>query len=155
MATAAVSPAAGLRRRTMAFELTVHDDLPPEAKRVDAGLGDANDAAAPLHEVRPLSCFVRDVAGAVVGGVVGRRWGACAEIQQVWVDPAHRGKGIATRLVRAFEARATEHGCRRFYLETFSFQAPALYEKLGYRVSHALDVYPHGIVKYTMVRDAE
>jgi ribosomal protein S18 acetylase RimI-like enzyme len=135
--------------------ITVHDDLPPEARRVDAGLGDANDAAAPLHEVRPLSCFARDAAGSVVGGVVGRRWGACAEIQQVWVEEAHRRLGIASRLVRAFEARAAEHGCRHFYLETFSFQSPALYEKLGYRRAHALDVYPHGIVKYTMRRELE
>ena len=155
MATAPVSPVAGLRRRKMSVAISIHDGLPTEAKRVDDGLGKANDAAAPLHEVRPLSCFARDAAGAFLGGVVGRRWGACAEIQQVWVDEAHRGQGIATQLVRAFEARAAEHGCRHFYLETFSFQAPALYEKLGYRVAHALDVYPHGIVKYTMVRDAE
>ena len=138
----------------MTLVISVHDDLPADAARIDAGLGDFNDAAAPLHEVRPLSCFARDTAGAVVGGLVGRTWGPCAEIQQLWVAEACRGEGIATRLVEAFEARASARGCRSFYLETFDFQAPGFYEKLGYRRAFALDVYPHGIVKFTMLREA-
>jgi len=138
----------------MTVVIAVHDDLPPEAAEVDAGLGDFNDAAAPLHEVRPLSCFARGAEGALIGGLVGRTWGACGEIQQLWVAAAHRGQGIATRLVRAFEARAGERGCRAFYLETFDFQAPGFYEKLGYRRAYALDVYPHGIVRFTMLRQA-
>ena len=132
--------------------ITSHDDHPPEAKLVDDGLGDANDAAAPLHEVKRLSCFARDPDGTVVGGAVGRRWGDCAELQQLWVTDSRRRQGIGAALVRAFERHAASHGCRHFYLETFSFQAPRFYEALGYRRAFALDVYPHGIVKYTMRR---
>jgi GNAT superfamily N-acetyltransferase len=132
--------------------ITAHDGLPPEARLVDDGLGDYNDAAAPLHEVERLSCFARVADGTVVGGAVGRRWGACAELQQLWVAASHRRRGIGAALVRAFERHAAAHGCRHFYLETFSFQAPRFYEALGYRRAHALDVYPHGIVKYTMLR---
>ena len=135
--------------------ITAHDGHPPEAKHVDGGLGAFNDAAAPLHEVRYLSCFARSAAGTVVGGALGRRWGACAELQQLWVDEAHRRRGIGAALVRAFELHASGHGCRHFYLETFSFQAPRFYEALGYRRAFALDVYPHGIVRYTMVRDVD
>ena len=133
--------------------ITAHDDVPPEGKLVDDGLGDFNDLAAPLHEVRRLSCFAREADGTVVGGAVGRRWGACAELQQLWVDEAHRRRGIGAALVRAFERQAATHGCRHFYLETFSFQAPKFYEALGYRRAFALDVYPHGIVRYTMRRE--
>ena len=132
---------------------TVHDDLPPQETRlVDDGLGTANDAAAPLHEVRPLSCFARTADRTVVGGAVGRTWGRCCELQQLWVEPAHRGTGIAKRLVREFEARGASRGCSLFYLETFNFQAPELYRSLGYEVTHAHDVYPHGIVRYMMVK---
>lgn len=138
----------------MTVAISVHDHLPADAACVDTGLGEFNDTAAPLHEVERLACLARDAQGAVVGGVVGRTWGPCAEIQQLWVAEAHRRHGIATRLMRAFEARAAERGCRAFYLETFSFQAPGFYEKLGYRRAFALDVYPHGIVKFTMVREA-
>ena len=59
---------------------------------------------------------------------------------------------IGTQLIRAFEARAAEHGCSSFYLETYNFQAPRLYQSLGYTVAYEHNVYPHGIVKYIMVK---
>jgi len=134
--------------------LTVHDGLPhDEAEVVDAGLGSSNEAAAPLHEVRFLSCFARLPAGQVVGGAVGRTWGSCCELQQLWVEPAHRRQGIGARLVKAFERRAESRGCRTFYLETFSFQAPELYRSLGYEARLELRGFGSGIVKYTMVRE--
>lgn len=135
--------------------LTEHDgeDIPREAaQRIDQGLGEANDAAAPLHEVRPLACFARDASGAVVGGAIGRRWGRCCELQQLWVDPAWRRRGLGMQLVARFEARARTHGCRSFYLETFTFQAPKLYRALGYAVAHEHAVYPHGIARLLMVK---
>ena len=134
--------------------ITVHDDVPAaEGSIVDTGLGEFNDAAAPLHEVRRLSCFARGPGGEVIGGAVGRTWGPAAEIQQLWVADAHRQQGIGARLVRSLETRATERGCRTFYLETLSFQAPRFYASLGYRVVFELAAFPHGIVKFTMLRE--
>jgi len=136
--------------------LSVHDDVPQEEGRlVDAGLGAANEAAAPLHEVRALSCFARLPSGTVIGGAVGRTWGSCCELQQLWVEPDHRRRGIGARLVREFERRAQGRGCRTFYLETFSFQAPALYRSLGYEAKLELRGFAPGIVKYVMVREVE
>lgn len=133
---------------------TLLDRLPvDEARRIDAGLDASNLAAAPLHEIRPLACFVRDVDGAVVGGAIGRTWGTSAELQQLWVAPALRRRGIGTRLVREFERAAAARGCRTVLLETFSFQHPRLYLALGYRPMSELRAYPHGIVKYVMTRD--
>jgi ribosomal protein S18 acetylase RimI-like enzyme len=136
------------------FSVSAHDSYPPEETAlVDNGLGEANDAAAPLHEVRPISCFARDASGKVIGGAVGRWWGSCCELQQLWVEPSSRRRGIGAQLVRAFESHARTHGCSSFYLETFNFQAPGLYRSLGYKVAHEHRVYPHGIVKYLMVKD--
>jgi ribosomal protein S18 acetylase RimI-like enzyme len=133
--------------------LSTHDSYPPEESAlVDRGLGESNNAAAPLHEVQPISCFARTDAGHVVGGAVGRWWSECCELQQLWVEPSHRRQGIGTRLVQAFEAHARSHGCTSFYLETFSFQAPGLYRSLGYEVEYERTGYPHGIVKYHMVK---
>jgi ribosomal protein S18 acetylase RimI-like enzyme len=133
---------------------TSHDTLPPEAAVVDAGLGAANEAAAPLHEVQRLATFARLPSGEVIGGAVGRTWGTCCELQQLWVESAYRRRGVGARLVREFESRAHARGCRTFYLETFSFQAPSLYRSLGYVVRLELTGFGAGIVKYTMVREA-
>lgn len=137
----------------MKILLTAHDDVPQrDGSLIDAGLGASNESAAPLHEVSALSCFAREPSGAVVGGAVGRTWGTCCELQQLWVEPTRRRQGIGALLVREFERRAETRGCHTFYLETFSFQAPALYRSLGYEVKLELAGFGPGIVKYTMVR---
>ena len=136
------------------WTFSVHDDVPgADADVVDAGLGVANDAAAPLHEVRRLAAFVRASDGTLIGGAVGRTWGTCCELQQLWVDAAWRRRGLGACLVRAFEQRAQQRGCVTFYLETFSFQAPSLYRGLGYVERLAIDGFAPGIRKFTMVRE--
>lgn len=141
--------------RTTDASVSVHDNIPTaEGQLVDSGLEESNAAAAPLHEVRPLSCFARSANGSVIGGAVGRTWGACCELQQLWVAPAHRGQGLGALLVRRLEERAESRGCHTFYLETFSFQAPALYQSLGYEPKLAVHGFGPGIVKYVMVREA-
>jgi ribosomal protein S18 acetylase RimI-like enzyme len=71
------------------------------------------------------------------------------------VASAQRKQGVGARLVRMFEARAPERGCRTFCLTTFSFQAPRLYPALGYRVAHELRGFSDGIVRYDMVRELD
>jgi len=136
-----------------AISLTTHDSYPAdETALIDRGLGEANELAAPLHEVQPISCFARADSGQVIGGAVGRWWGECCELQQLWVEPSQRRQGIARQLIQAFEAHARAQACSVFYLETFTFQAPELYRSLGYEVAYRHDVYPHGIVKFVMVK---
>jgi GNAT superfamily N-acetyltransferase len=151
-----VRPQADLvAERQAQFSFTLHDEVPEKEWRiVDAGLGDANKEAAPIDEVRGLSCFVRLPTGQVIGGAVGRTWGACCELQQLWVDARHRGQGLGTRVVREFERHAAKRGCRTFYLDTFTFQAPAFYRALGYRPRLEIGGFPGGIRKYVMVRFA-
>ena len=118
---------------------------------VDTGIGDFNDAAAPLAEVRPLACIAR-VGGEVIGGAVGRSWGACAELQQLWVREDRRGAGIGRRLLAAFETAAAARGAATCFLESFSFQAPAFYAAQGYATAWRNAAYPHSIVKHHMVK---
>lgn len=49
----------------------------------------------------------------------------------VYVNPAHRGKGIASALVRHAVQQATTMGVTRLYL--FTESARGLYEKLGWQ----------------------
>lgn len=131
-----------------------HDTLPREAADiVDQGLGDANEAAAPaLADVRTLAAFAYADDGTVIGGAVGRTWGECCELQQLWVRPERRGGGLGSALMRRFEAGAAARGCRTYYLETWSFQARPFYERFGYTVAHELGGFAPGMVKYLMLR---
>jgi ribosomal protein S18 acetylase RimI-like enzyme len=134
-----------------ALVFTASDAPSDESLRiVDAGLEDHNHAAAPLTDVAPLATFAADPSGAVVGGAVGRTWGQCCELLQLWVAADYRSEGVGSRLLREFEGRARERGCRVFYLTTLSFQAPAFYEKHGYDTLARISGYPNGIVKYLM-----
>jgi GNAT superfamily N-acetyltransferase len=133
--------------------LSIHDVVPPEAARVDAGLDAFNFAAAPLNDVRPLVALLRTADQHWVGGVVGRTWGECAEVQQLWVETAYRRQGWGTYLMNAFEEQARARGCRTVYLETFSFQAPDFYRALGYEVRLELSGFAPGIRKYILVRE--
>jgi ribosomal protein S18 acetylase RimI-like enzyme len=133
---------------------TVHDDVPRDVGTVvDTRLHEANTAAAPLHEVRQVSCVARLVTGEIVGGAVGRTWGRCCEVEQLWVHPEYRRRGMGTRLMRDLHERAEGRGCRTFYLETMSFQAPQLYRALGYQTRLEIGGFRDGITKHYMVRD--
>lgn len=129
-------------------------DEPPAAAllAVDAGLEAHNRAAAPLDDVQPLAAIASLPSGEVIGGAVGRTWGGCCELLQLWVHPDHRGLGTATRLLKEFERQGAARGCHTFYLTTLSFQAPEFYRKRGYSVLARIAGYPDGIAKYLMQR---
>ena len=57
------------------------------------------------------------------------------EVQDVYVDKAHRRRGIAAKLSEAAEERVRARGFDRIALDVDVENAPAraLYEKLGYR----------------------
>ena len=127
-------------------------DAPLEAAAmvVDAGLDEYNHSVAPLDGVRPLAAFATSSDERIVGGAVGRTWGRCCELLQLWVEPANRHRGIGSELLKRFEAHGRSRGCNVFYLTTLSFQAPDFYVKAGYRPMAEITGYPEGIAKYLM-----
>ncbi len=131
---------------------TAEESSAADIETLDAGLHLFNLQAADLGAVRTLFCFARDVSGQLVGGLRARWWGSAWEVQQLWVDARHRRRGVASELLRRVERAARERGGTLIYLDTFSFQAPALYERNGYEVVCRFDGFPDGIVKYVMQR---
>jgi ribosomal protein S18 acetylase RimI-like enzyme len=57
------------------------------------------------------------------------------EIKRMWVDPAWRGAGLGSRLLRHLEAEAVELGYQTVRLDSNDTltEAIALYERAGYR----------------------
>ena len=103
------------------------------------------------RDFRPLAVFVRDEPGAIVAGLSGFTWAGWLEIKFVWVHADLRGRGLGRQLVETAEAEARARGCLRVWLDSYTFQAPAFYQRLGYTVFGSLDAYPapHGRVFLT------
>nr|WP_301075680.1 GNAT family N-acetyltransferase [Sphingomonas sp.] len=59
-----------------------------------------------------------------------------------------RGRGYGTALMNEAEGIAPANGCVGIWLDTFEFQAPGFYEKLGFEVFGTLDDHPIGQKRY-------
>jgi GNAT superfamily N-acetyltransferase len=100
-------------------------------------------AAMELGDEVDLAIFVRE-AGRVVAGISGWTWGDCCELQNLWVEPRLRGRGLATRLLAAAEAEAAARGCSQTVHFTYNFQARDLYEQNGYLLVGRVENFPSG-----------
>jgi GNAT superfamily N-acetyltransferase len=91
----------------------------------------------------------------------GDTWlgGVTARITQRWlflhllaVVPAARGRGIGARLMKAAEDHARAQGCIGLWLDTYSFQAPGFYAKLGYEEVGRIPDYPPGQARHFLAK---
>jgi GNAT superfamily N-acetyltransferase len=106
-----------------------------------------NIATAAIDASQDLAVFLHDAHGRLVGGVVSTIWGQCVEIKYLWVHPSLRGNGYGRRLLQTLEQEAQAQQCRSAILDTYSFQAPDFYQRLGYEAFGVIDGYPRGYRK--------
>ena len=92
----------------------------------------------------PLVLSARDAEDELIGGLVGTSFWNGVFIDLLWVREAHRGGGVGRSLMVRAESEVRSRGCTLAYLNTFSFQAPGFYEKLGYRALGSLKELPVG-----------
>jgi len=83
-----------------------------------------------------------------MGGCMGTIWGEVVEIDLLWVDSRLRGNGYGRKLLLTLEREAKSQQCHTSLLDTFSFQAPGFYRRLGYEVFGVIKGYPSGYEKY-------
>lgn len=99
----------------------------------------------PADPTAPVCCggWRRHDAGSIAPADAGVLRPGDAEVKRMWVDPAHRRRGLARRMLAELEATAAAAGCRRTVLETGDRQpeATALYRAVGYRAIGAFGVY--------------
>lgn len=82
--------------------------------------------------------------------------GICADIytwkimylELLFVDEAHRNKGLASMLLRRVEKEARDIGATLVHTETYDFQAKDFYLKHGYEIFGVLDDCPPGHKRY-------
>jgi GNAT superfamily N-acetyltransferase len=112
-------------------------------RRFHRALEDFNENQWPGHGPwRSLGIFIRD-AETIAAGLSGETYCGWLVIKYLWVRDDLRRRGVRGRELMAYaEARAVERGCHSAWLDTFSLQARAFYEKLGYEEFGALDYPP-------------
>ena len=94
----------------------------------------------------------RDARRRIVGGVIVESYYRESYVELLWVDPKLRHAGLGSLLIRAAERRARKRGSRLIHLNTYSFQAPRFYEKLGFRRFGGMRGSPPGASRYYYVK---
>ena len=123
--------------------LNAVDPTPDDVQYLEDRIYEFNSSATGIDGGEWLSFFVRE-ADRIVAGICGNTWGGTCELRQFWVEESLRRRGLGTKLFRAAEQEARRRGCSQIVLMTFSFQAPAFYERHGFEVVATIDDHPRG-----------
>lgn len=107
-----------------------------------------------INDRQPLAVVVRDPdTGAVLGGVSGRTSLGLLFLN-VFHLPRHlRGAGLGSQILHMAEEKARRRGCCSGVLLTISFQAPAFYERHGWRRFGEGPCRPPGTSRVYMVKE--
>ena len=102
-----------------------------------------NNAAAGPGRWGTLAVTVRDGDGEVVGGLWGRTGYGFLFVELLALGPA-RGLGLGRTVMGLAEAEAKRRGLLGIWLDTWTFQAPGFYPKLGFKECGRITEYPPG-----------
>ncbi|CAA0195436.1 GNAT family N-acetyltransferase [Tenacibaculum maritimum] len=97
---------------------------------------------------KPIEIIARDEQNEIIGGLYGRSIWGTLEIKTFVVKAENRNDGIGRKLITEAEKEAKNRNCRFISLDTFSFQAPEFYEKLGFKKIGTETDFPKGFEKY-------
>ena len=119
-------------------EMPEHDDVHVLGDQLAA----FNAQTTGHNDGRELAIFLRDSDSEIVGGLYGWTWAGWLEIRYLWVHETLRGQGYGRRLLIMAEDEARARGCSSALLDSFSFQAPDFYRRLGYEEIATLREFP-------------
>ena len=109
---------------------------------IHAMLKEYNLAKREKSENVPLGIFVEE-DGKKLAGLTAELFGNWLSIHYLFVDESLRGRGVGKSLMERAEAEAKSRGAKYAFVDTFSFQAPGFYKKLGYKEVFTLTEYPY------------
>jgi GNAT superfamily N-acetyltransferase len=122
-------------------------------RRVRKGLIAYNASKVGPPRYRPLVLSARDANGRLVGGLAGQLYWNALYIELIWLEEGNRTRGLGSRLMQVAEKRARRAGKELIYLNTYTFQAPGFYRKLGFRSVGRVRDYPRGESRIFLVKE--
>ncbi|MFI5011480.1 MAG: GNAT family N-acetyltransferase [Hyphomicrobiales bacterium] len=123
-----------------------------DRRRVLDGLIAFNTAKAGPLDHRELFVSLRE-QGELRGACVGRTYWNWLYVDMLWIAEGFRDRGYGKTLLSSAEEEARGRGCRNVYLDTFSFQAPEFYRKLGYEEFGRLPDFPDGHARFFLTKE--
>lgn len=115
---------------------------------VGGGIHNYNIQQAGDSGHKDLCVVLRAPDQKIVGGSIGATHCEWLHIDLLFVKEELRGRGYGHRLLEIAEEEARKRGAKNVYLDTFSFQAPAFYQKHDYHVFGELKDFPPGHQRY-------
>ena len=117
---------------------------PEDFQALSEGMLDYHAAKGHPRKSEKYSIFLKDEKDKTLGGVVVTFLWNGMEIDSLWVDESIRGKGWGKKLMEEVEKEGIKRGSTVAYTNTFPWQAPEFYEKLGYSMYGKLEDFPKG-----------
>ena len=136
----------------MATLLVEAEPAPADIRFLQDKLYEYNAEQTGADDGKWLCIFARDENGNIAAGLHGWTWAGSGKIETLWVRRELRGQGYGTGLLQAAEREAAARGCDRLFLDTFSFQAPLFYQKLGYEIIGTVEDFPSAPHKHYNLR---
>jgi 8-oxo-dGTP pyrophosphatase MutT (NUDIX family) len=129
------------------------EDQPSWADRefIDDALGEYNAPFLRDPGYSYFGIFVRDDNRAIRAGLIGNCYAGWLFVNLLWIHAELRRQGLGRRLIAEAERHALAFGCHSAYVDTFSYQAPDFYRKLGYEAFGTLD-YPPGHQRFFLAK---
>ena len=131
--------------------MDIHFTLSPKESdviKIYNGLVDFNLVQFPDLDEKKFAVFIRNSDGEIIGGVSGKILYASLHINYLWISEAIRFKGFGRKILGIAETEARNLGLSNIYVDTYSFQAPDFYRKLGFtEVGRYVDYPKAGIAK--------
>jgi ribosomal protein S18 acetylase RimI-like enzyme len=128
------------------------EPTPEERNRIIDPLIAFNEAQAGPRNKKEFAFFVRSETDELVGGLLGNTHFNHFFVSAIFVEQRFRRHGIGRELMKRAEELALEHKCDAIYLDTFDWQAPGFYTKLGFEVCGKLEDYPRGHQRFYLVK---
>lgn len=125
------------------MQLRLENTESQKAQEIGGLIRSYNRSKREAAESEPLNLYVEDDSGEVLAGLVAETFGNWLEIEYLFVKEGLRGQGIGSQILQRAESEAKKRNCRFAFVNTYQFQAPAFYQKHGYKEVFTMKDYPY------------
>lgn len=126
------------------FITTEGEPNPEDFKLLSEGLLVHHASQGHPRTWKKFCIFLKDKNNKAHAGIIVTFLWNGMHIDSLWVDESIRGKDYGTKLMQMAEKEGVKRGCIIAYTDTFTWQAPEFYKKLGYKEYGKLENFPAG-----------